>query len=170
MGNFKYQFMWWSIIVPICAAPSFLLAMKGFNMYGMLCGIPVIIAAYSHAVSSARYHHLKSRFPLFHHSLGIAYVIRIILSLIQLSWMSIDMHSAIGVLLPDIFAGMAANLMLQPIGSAGAPGFLFTLLTTLADAAIMSIAVLVLGFIICTFRHFFIVLVKGLIAIEGRNI
>lgn len=154
MYNLERNLLRWSFITILSAAPSFLIA-RGLDQLAMLSGIAIIICCYTLLTSSEWYRQSKAQFPLLHHSAGIAYALRVALSVVQLGSIAIyGIGKSMPLLFPDLLAGMAAYFATGMVFPVKHETFFHILLITLTEAVIMSAALLALGGLICVMRSF----------------
>lgn len=146
--NFKKNLVLWSALSIISAYPSFMLALMGSVMVTpMIIGVIIVIISYSIFSSTAFFQNIINHKKDFAKAIKIAFLIRIIISVIYtLSFFSQDW---IFVAIADMYLGLAALAITQlfikaPIET----NFIAILLTTIFQAILVSLALLLLAIMI----------------------
>ena len=155
LHNLERNFVIWSIVTIICAAPSFkIAASEGFDIVAMLLGITFIIAGYTFASSTSFYQNIKTNKIYFNRALKISFGFKVINALIAIPInLKIDGNN-IFFYITDIYAGIFAFGAIRELfgytGEKQMKEFLPTFITTLTEAVIMSLFLLFIAFLIWT--------------------
>ncbi len=153
LHNIERNFIIWTIVTIICAAPSFRIAASdGFDIVAMLLGVTIIIAGYTFLSSSTFYQNIKNNKIYFNRALKIAFSLKIINALVAVPFDIKTDGFSIFIYLTDIYAGIFAfGAVRSSFGYSGQKQmkeFMPTLLTTLTEAIIMSLFLLFVAFLI----------------------
>ena len=143
LHNTKQNFIKWSIVCSLCAAPSFMLALQSFNIPAMMLGVTVFIFLYSYANSSTAFYRLCQLRPQLKKALTWAFTLKIAQGLLGITAGMIGFQTGEILLSFDFFAGLLAAVLLGDIfGLQDDGSFSTTLLLTLAEGCILSILLL----------------------------
>ncbi|WP_162653004.1 hypothetical protein [Lentilitoribacter sp. Alg239-R112] len=148
---FYGNLMRWSIIVSVCAIPSFIIAFKVYSVTAMVMGIVMLIAFYSFVASTKIWRASANNWQSVMSALSIAFKLKIFLALIWLPAFLFTKEIHFFVLLPDLYAGIIAHesiMYFLKISGDETTLFLPTLLTTLLQGLIVSLLVVLFAFFV----------------------
>jgi len=163
---FITNFIRWSIICTISAAPSFVLAINdknsGFNPLAMILGVVIFIFIYSFITSSDFYAYLR-KFNNIYKALKFSYLLKIIMAIIAFPFSFFAFHGkdsiAMFFILPDFYAGILSyiayswiiNTNMHTVNESRTGGyeitFVDTLMITLIEGIILSLMILLFSLI-----------------------
>jgi hypothetical protein len=148
--NFKKNLVLWSALTIISAYPSFMLGLMTDALIApMIIGVIIVIIAYSIFTSTAFCQNIINHKKYFAKAIKIAFLIRIMISVIYtLSFFSQDW---IFVAIADMYLGIAALAITQlfiDFNFTNNVSFIAILLTTIFQAILVSLALLLLATII----------------------
>jgi hypothetical protein len=142
MHNLKRNMMLWAVVVPICAAPSFVFAMNKYSVIGMFFGIFVVWCGYVVASSSGVFERICSANPRFRTALKITFGIK--LFMVPSSGLGIAFAAV-----PDMLAGIFSTAFVEMVvGKLSATQLVPTFCTVLIEAFIMSIGLLLVALLL----------------------
>ena len=132
------RFALWLLACSVAAAPSFLIAMDGFNVFGMITGVLLFVILLTALTTNGWYDRIAA-FPRVRVTLRIGYVLRMVVSVVFPVGFAVDMIS--GMISVSIVDGLTGG---DSLSSAGETGFWPTLAMTIVQGTILNTLILIL--------------------------
>jgi len=164
-SELKKNFIRWSIVCTICAAPSFVIAYDGFNHMAMILGVIIFICLYTLLNSTETFYRITDAKPNLKKSLKFGYGLKFFQGIIGLSLTFImsggKLVKSPVLFFPDFYAGMFSIAFLQKICGmeilqqthedrrpSPEPTFSETLAMTLTEGVILSLMILLVCMVV----------------------